>query len=70
MSENLLLQGLTFLAVWTGSVLGLGAYINKQFADMRRDFDAKHDENKARHDKLNNLVIKHETLLSRPHRGR
>lgn len=63
------IAGATFLVFWTGSILGLGVYITNQFGKLRSDFDAKHRENGERYDKINALVIRHETILNRP-RGR
>lgn len=63
---QLVLALLSFMVLWTGSILGLASYIQKQFKEMREDFDRKHKENAERYEKVNGLVIRHETILSRP----
>lgn len=66
---NAIIAGLTFAVLWTASILGLAAWISKQFAYLRKDFDEKHSENGRKFEKINNLVTRHETLLS-ARRGR
>lgn len=69
---NLIFTALTFVVLWTGSVIGLAAWIYRQFEKLRKDFDDKHIENGKRYDAINSLVIRHETILNRPggRRGR
>lgn len=58
-----IIAGATFMVFWTASILGLAAWISKQFRFLREDFDTKHRENSVRYEALNVLVIRHETML-------
>lgn len=71
MTPTVFIAGLTFMVLWTASILGLAAYITRQFSELRRDFDGKHKENGERYDRLNTLVTRHDTILNRQgrHRG-
>lgn len=64
MTPEQAMAGATLLILWTSSILGLAAWISKQFTLLRADFDAKHKENSLRYDRINMLVIRHETLLN------
>ncbi|MDE2019991.1 MAG: hypothetical protein KGJ13_06635 [Patescibacteria group bacterium] len=54
----------TFGVFYTATILGLAAWIAKQFGILRKDFDQKHVENAERFQILNDLVIAHETILN------
>lgn len=70
MTPDAIIALATFVVFYTTTILGLAAWLSKQFGILRKDFDEKHDENSRRFQVLNDLVIRHETILSNRNHAR
>jgi len=59
--------GVTLLILWTSTVIGAALWvvgkINKVKTEILKDFEVKHSENRVRVDALQELVIRHDTIL-------